>query len=261
MDRPEPFVLNPDNRPLLEEGAPTSALASSSNRTMIQVMSFVLILGVLFTGLMLAVAASEWTTWAALRDSGVQTEATITGRHIDDSGDNTSYYVSYTYQHIPADGDPRTYHHEERVNSATYDSAEQGRRVAALYTPDDPERVTIDVRLEQPWFGVVGAGFFLVLFIAVPGAGIFMERRHAQIAQRLRESSSMLPGEVVKCTGNAADDDYYVRLTYRFQSPTSGKTIQHAQRLQRNDMGDDSLPAPGTPVVVLYRDDKTFQVL
>jgi hypothetical protein len=261
MDRPEPFVLNPDNRPLLDEGAPTSALASNSNPTMIQVMYFVLILGVLFTGLMLAVAVSEWTTWAALRDAGVSTEATITGRSIDDSGESTAYYVSYTYAHTPADGDPRTYQSEERVNSDTYDSAEQGRRVAALYIPDDPERVTIDVRLEPPWFSVVGAGFFLILFIIVPGGGIFIERRHTQVAQRLRESSSMLPGEVVKCTGSAADDDYHVRLTYRFQSPASGKTLQQAQRLQRDDMGDESLPAPGTPVIVLYRDDTTFQVL
>jgi hypothetical protein len=71
----------------------------------------------------------------------------------------------------------------------------------------------------------------------------------------------MVRGEVVKCTGNAADDDYYVRLTYRFQSPMSGKTIQQAQRLQRDDMDDESLPAPGTPVIVLYRDDKTYWVL
>jgi hypothetical protein len=71
----------------------------------------------------------------------------------------------------------------------------------------------------------------------------------------------MVRGEVVKCTGNAADDDYHVRLTYRFQSPTSGKEIQQVRRRVRNDLNDDKLPASGTPVVVLYRDDKTFQVL
>jgi hypothetical protein len=261
MRAAEPFVLNPDNRPLLDEGTPTSALASNRNEEMIGGTYLILVIGVLLSGIMAVLAVLDWMDWGALRDAGVSTEATITGRRIDDSGDNTSYYVSYTYQHIPADGDPRTYQSEERVNSVTYDSAEQGRRVAALYIPDDPERVTIDVRLEPPWIQTVGMLFSVGLFIVVPLLIISHDRRRAQVAQRLRESSSMVRGEVVKCTGNAADDDYYVRLTYRFQSPASGKTIQQAQRLQRDDMDDESLPAPGTPVIVLYRDDKTYWVL
>jgi hypothetical protein len=257
----EPFVLNPDNRPLLEEGAPPSALASNRNDEMIGGTYLILVIGVLLSGIMAVLAVLDWMDWGALRDSGVQTEATITGRRIDTSGEGTAYYVSYTYQHIPADGDPRTYHSEERVNSGTYDDAEQGRRVAALYTPADPEHVTIDVRLEPPWIQTVGMLFSVGLFIVVPLLIISHDRRRAQVEQRLRQSSSMLPGEVVTCTGNAADDDYHVRLTYRFQSTHSGKTIQKAQRLQRNDMNDASLPAPGTPVIVLYRDDQTFQVL
>jgi hypothetical protein len=261
MDRPEPFVLNPDNRPLLDEGAPTSALASNRNEEMIGATYLILVIGVLLSGIMAVLAILDWMDWAALRNTGAVTEATIIGRRIDTSGEGTAYYISYTYQHIPTDGDPRDYQSEERVNSVTYDSAEQGRRVAALYTPDDPERVTIDVRLEPPWIQTVGTLFSVGIFIVVPALVIAHDQRHTQVAQRLRESSSMLPGEVVTCTGNAADDDYYVRLTYRFQSPASGKTLQQAQRLQRDDMGDESLPAPGTPVVVLYRDDKTFQVL
>ncbi len=261
MDTPEPFVLNPDNRPLLDEGAPTSALASNRNEEMIGATYLILVIGVLLSALMTVLTVLDWIDWAALRDAGVPTEATITERRIDDSGESTAYYVSYTYAHTPADGDPRTYHSEERVNSDTYDSAEQGRRVAALYTPEAPERVTIDIRLEPPWIQIVGMLFSAGIFIVVPVLIIIHDRRHTQVAQRLRESSSMLPGEVVTCTGNAADDDYHVRLTYRFQSPASGKTLQQAQRLQRDDLDDERLPAPETPVVVLYRDDTTFQVL
>jgi hypothetical protein len=261
MHTTAPFVFNPDNRPLLEAGAPPSALVSNRNAELIGATYMILVIGMLLSSLMTVLAILDWMDWAALRDSGTQTDATIIGRRIDNSGESTAYYVSYTYVHTPADGDPRTYRNEERVNRATYDAAEQGQQVAAIYTPDEPARVTIDVHLEPPWPGLVGIAWSVGFFVVPAVAIIIVARRNMQITERLRESSSSIHGEVFACTGTGDDDDYYVRLTYRFQSPTSGKLIQKSQRLQRDDLSDDDLPAPGTPVVVLYRDDQTFQVL
>jgi hypothetical protein len=84
-----------------------------------------------------------------------------------------------------------------------------------------------------------------------------------RILNRLRKGSRKLIGEAAASQHDVDDDDgnYYVQITYRFQSPQSGRTIEGTQQRKRNDLEQTGPPHPGTPVIVLYRDDKTYWML
>jgi hypothetical protein len=257
----EPFLLNPDNRPLLKEQASTTALASDREKGLAKSMRTLLIVGILLAAISALIATLELMYWAEMRESNVQTEATITGSRTYRSDESTSYYVSYTYEHISSDGEVHTYRNEERVSNSIYAAAEPGRRVAAIYIPDDPRSITVDTRLDMPGGGITGVALFLSFFVLPPGIFFFFDWRRSQALQRLRQGGRKVFGTIMSCKGFSGENDYYVHLVYRFQSPTSGKEIQQVRRRVRNDLNDDKLPASGAPVVVLYRDDKTFQVL
>jgi hypothetical protein len=267
MGAAEPFVLNPDNRPLLGEGAPTTALAEE--RDGLRDGSFLLFIGsvmfVLFLIIMLIAAIFSWWDLAALYRSSVQIEATVTGRHIDEGSEHAHYYVSYTYEYVRAHGEPQTYARSERVDHATYASATEGAPITVAHTPTDPERASLDLSLAPPWWDLAHVVIVPLGMGALPallGVGLHvLARRRLHIVRRLREQSSKAAGEVVECKDTATDENYYIKLTYRFQSPQSGKTIQQAHRLLRDDLRQAALPPPGTPVVVLYRDDKTYWIL
>jgi hypothetical protein len=260
----EPFLLNPDNRALLEGRVSYKHLAKDDSEKKMGFLALFIVVGIIASTFMIGYAISEWSTWAALRNGGVQTQGTITGRHIDTSGDSDSYHVEYTYQHTPANGDPRAYSGSDKVDYSVYAGAEQGRSIVVLYTPDDPTVSTLDIGLSPPW---LITGFSLVWipgFLGIPLFVMGMFMRQSGIARRLRQGSRKLMGEILYCARDIDDGDCHIKLTYRFQSPQSGQILESTHQQQRDDLIDveaAKLPSAGTPVVVLYRDDTTFRVL
>jgi hypothetical protein len=133
--------------------------------------------------------------------------------------------------------------------------------IDVVYTPDDPTVSTLDVGLSPPWQITLFSSLGIPAFLGIP---IFLRHRLARqndIARRLREGSSKLLGEVVTCQKDLDDDVCTVTLSYRFTSPESGQVLDDTQVCKRNDLTSARMPTPGTPVIVLYRNDSTFRVL
>jgi hypothetical protein len=259
----EPFLLNPDNRALMEGRVSYKHLAKDERERTARSLTLIIPLSVIVGIFLIALTVTEWQNWSMLRDSGVRTQGIIADRRIDTSGDGTSYHIQYTYQHIPpySDGAPHTFIHERQVSRSFYEHVEQGMPIDVVYAPDDPTISTLDVGLSPPWqitlFSIVGVPAFL-------GIPIFLRHRLARqndIARRLREGSSKLLGEVVTCQKDLDDDVCTVTLSYRFTSPESGQVLDDTQVCKRNDLTSARMPTPGTPVIVLYRNDSTFRVL
>jgi hypothetical protein len=258
----EPFLLNPDNRALMEGRVSYKHLAKDEREQSTRSLTLIILFSIIVGIFLIALTVTEWQHWATFRDSGVQTQGIIADSRIDSSDNGTSYHVRYTYQHTPTNGDPRTFTHEQQVNRSFYEQAELGRAIVVIYTPENPTVSTLDVGLSPPWqitlFSMVGIPLFLWIPLVMRNRLV----RQNDIARRLRQGSRKLMGEILYCTRDIDDGDCHIKLTYRFQSPESGQILEGNHERERDDLRDASkLPASGTPVIVLYRDDKTFQVL
>jgi hypothetical protein len=259
----EPFLLHPDNRALMEGRVSYKHLAKDDREKTTRLLALIILFSIIVALFLIGWTITEWQNWGALRDSGVRTQGVIADRRIDTSGDGTSYHVRYTYQHIPpyGDGAPQTFIHERQVSRSFYEHAEQGMPIDVVYTPDDPTVSTLDVGLSPPWQITLFSSLGIPAFLGIP---IFLRHRlarHNDIARRLRQGSRKLLGEVVSCQKDLDDDICVVTLHYRFTSPQSNQMLDDTHVCQRDDLSGARMPAPGTPVIVLYRDDTTFRVL
>jgi hypothetical protein len=257
----EPFLLNPDNRALMEGRVSYKHLVKDGRAGSMDVLYLFILVGIITSVFLVGMAVVEWKEWAILRNSGVETQGTIVERYVT-SGESNSYHIRYTFQHTPANGDPRTYSDKDQVDYAIYQRAEQGRPIEVLYTPADPSISTLDMNLSPPWMLTSFAAIWIPGFLGIPLFVVSKLSHQQGTLRRLRQSSRKLLGEVVESVKDFGDDnDCYVKVTYCFQSPTSRRTIQSAQQRIRNDLAEAEPPRAGTPVVVLYRDDKTYWVL
>jgi hypothetical protein len=66
----------------------------------------------------------------------------------------------------------------------------------------------------------------------------------------------------VRCSGDRdSDGDFELEARFGFRSPQTGKWIEGKDSQTRKDLEGKPLPSPGTPVHVLYLDDKTCLML
>jgi hypothetical protein len=54
--------------------------------------------------------------------------------------------------------------------------------------------------------------------------------------------------------------DHCLRAKFQLTTP-AGRFLQKEQRATRNDLKDQPLPQPGTPVVVMYLNDGNYRAL
>jgi hypothetical protein len=257
----EPFVLNPDNRPLAEGKVSYKHLAKEGSVSTSCILLAFVIIGLPISIGFLSGAVFGWMEWFAVANSE-QLQATVIERSIEEEGTNTSYYVSYTYQPPAAHGDARSYTRSERVDRATYERATEGGPITISYIPDTPSRGAINLSASPPLVFTLFSACWIPGFVGIPLLVLVFGVGHQRTMNRLRRGSQKLLGEVVESVKDFDDDnDCYVKVTYRFQSPTSRRTIQSAQQRIRKDLAEAEPPRAGTPVVVLYRDDKTYWML
>jgi hypothetical protein len=86
------------------------------------------------------------------------------------------------------------------------------------------------------------------------------ERRERRLAAQGR----LVPGRIVSCRGGLDPSEhgrsYYLDVVYRVQGP-AGEMITGTKSLPRDDLHGQPLPQPGTPVAVLFLDEKVHDVL
>jgi hypothetical protein len=260
MRAAEPFVLNPDNRPLAEGKVSYKHLAKEGSFFTSCILLAFVIIGLPISIGFLSGAVFGWMEWFAVASSD-QIQATVIERRIEEHGADTRYYVSYTYQPPAAHGDAPSYTRNERVDQATYERASEGGPISISYIPDTPSRGAINLSASPPLVVTLFSVCWIPGFVGIPLLVLVFGVGQQRILKRLRKGSRKLIGEVVEGRKDFGEDDCYVYITFRFQSPQSGQMIECTQQRVRNDLAEAEPPRAGTPVIVLYRDDKTYWML
>jgi hypothetical protein len=85
--------------------------------------------------------------------------------------------------------------------------------------------------------------------------------------QRYTREGQILQGELRFCVASVGQHpfargpaDFDVTIEYRFTTP-DGITIHRTTKEVRNDLNGKQLPMPGTPVYVLYFNDREYYLL
>ncbi len=109
---------------------------------------------------------------------------------------------------------------------------------------------------------LISAAFLLCMLSLV-----FVKVKRIRFHRYIQNHANIIvEGKFVACKGKHDFDSNGFRITrlhYRFLSPTSGQEIKNDEFVfvTRNDLTQDTLPPPGTPVAILYADDKHYRVL
>jgi hypothetical protein len=250
MATTSPFFLEPGNRDFLrDDGARAHSLKNQQILLWIMVtVDCLLVAAVVW-------ACQEWVTWYRLRHNGAAASGRVTALDEDFDGDGTtSYYVSYE---LELDGKPvPRSHRKAEVARAYYERLKVGSEVPVRFLPESPEvsRLVEDRHWLSMATGVaavclLAALVFLVLALVI--------RRRLRLLRR----GQVLSGKLLSCRGATdSENDFCLHATFNFVTPAD-RIIQGKQTVCRNDMKDQALPQPGTPIAVLYLNDGNFEAL
>lgn len=190
-------------------------------------------------------------TWneQALRADGRST----TGRIIGLATSGEHHFVTFRYN---VNG--RTYEAQNEVVSTGYRNLRTGTDVRVLYVADSSDVARLAesyrapaVTTENRWwvFGFGAIIFFLAAFWKE-----FQSYRYSRLGK-------LCSGELISVEGRkVVRIGFVVTFRYKFQSP-EGKTVSGEFEMRREDLRDAPLPAAGSPVKVLYIDDKQHRML
>jgi hypothetical protein len=211
-----------------------------------------MLLGVFVT----AIALEKSALFHRLESDGVETGAIITQLRTSTSRNVTSYTVVYQFK-----ADERTLSHQQGVYESTYNQLSEGDIVQVRYLPNDPRQAMLigdyldsreldSTRDMWLWFGPAS-------FIGM-GACLWIDQRNVRYSRR----GVLLPGKVMRAElKRGYRNAPYFRIEYAFTTP-SGTRLEG--EMDTNDMRVASTqppPAFGTPVAVLYVDDKHYRMM
>ena len=109
----------------------------------------------------------------------------------------------------------------------------------------------------SPWFSL---SFMASLVGFIFSALMITRHKRAYLHRRLAREAYFLNGTLLACVARGGRSSLEVEAQYEFVSPT-GITLRGKERKERPDLSGKQLPAPGTPVYVLYFSDKEFYLL
>jgi hypothetical protein len=225
----------------------------------------VLVLGLLaLCALVLPDVYRQWAEWRQLSQVSLSTQGTVADlERFEDTDTPTTYYATYTFEHTPADGDPRPYEGRERVTAARFSSLQAGAPITVYYVPDDPNISTLRADYaEPPTESLFFAGVWGIGWTVIGGTALLFSLRSMRKGHLLAEKGKVVPGQVLACEQLPHDEDADMRVTYRFRSPVTGVVIQaHTYKRRHETPGQPPFPVPGTTIAVLFGDDKHYVVL
>lgn len=248
-----PFLLDERNRPFVQGAG--ARPAPIPGRDKIGCLYVALVPFVLAGMFLLAFTLANWSTWLRFRAEGVAATAVVTGRAIDDGGDDTAYYVEYRY--VTPDG--RSFDRRDSVSRARYSQVIVGQHLAIEYLGGDPgsARLADENHLGFPLlltaFSLAWNGFVLFV-ISVMAGGLLRERR-------LRARGRLVAAEILSYRADLdSDRDLTVNIAYRLISP-DGLPISGRYRDTRNDLKGRDAPTCPAPAAALYIDERTHMLL
>jgi hypothetical protein len=219
------------------------------------------VVGVFFAGLGLVMVwqvLEEHTVLSRLENEGISATAHVTERGQSTSSDShgvshTTYSVTYTFKDARTD---QSYTRDQFVSSDFYYTVYKGDTILIRYLPDDPTVSRIMSESDLQDFLLIPGATSLALDLAMLYVLIRQQRRN----RRLIEEGQIVTGKISEITGQSVKGGYQVTVRYDFLSPY-GNELSRKESLVRNDLRKVPLPAVGTPIAVVYVDDKLFRIL
>jgi hypothetical protein len=248
-----PFLLDERNRPFVQ-GLSARPPANNSGIAMGCIVLFLIpfVLAGLF---ILVFTVSTWATWLSFSSNARPAIGLVTGKEIDDDGEDTTYYVEYSYS---ASGD-RTFSGRASVNHESYNQLAKGEQIAVEYLANNQSssRLAGENHIAMPLFltafSLIWNGFIGVVFTAIIGG--------ARKARRLRAEGQLRPAEIISYKAELdSDDDLMVSLEYRLITP-EGRAILGKDRGTRNLLKGKPEPVCPAPAAALYIDEKIHELL
>ena len=243
---PQIFLLNPRNRRALEgDRRPFASETLPPVFMMLFMVPFVLI-GVGF------VAYTIYQGYQRVRfaNSGVDVRGAVTRlwdhKSYDDS--DPTFYVAYEYGLDPSDDKTNT--GESTIDEGTYTTLKNGDPISVRYLKTDPKRSRIPGQGQS----LGGILLFTVFWNLIVGTMSWILTKMILRQRRLRRGR-LVSGEVIGATVKSdSDGDCRFTLHYRFTSP-EGRELTASADCIRNDLKGETLPQPGTPLVVQYAEN------
>lgn len=224
------------------------------------------IVGLIIAGALVLSGNNTDERRAYLLTNGTKIRGTITELRYSSGRRSTSYYADYRYR---VDGQPFT--GSTSISSGQYSSTDAGDAIQIVYNRDNPSEHIIEGQFSNAsagsgtrTVGFVIGGFALLLL------GLFGYLYSRE--QALYKNGKLVRGTLTNLGASWYRGNLTMNATFQFTTPDTGKTITKMNSAQRNDMRKrvnminwqvkpETLPYPGSPVVVLYANERNFRLL
>lgn len=246
-----PFLLDKRNQDFFRDR--TCKLYSPAEH----IKNLNVILAVVNLILFLILGWNAWRWWQFTMNGAI-TEAKVIDRDVDNSGDSTSYYLTYEYNARLPDQSRQSFTSRDSVSYSNYRRYEPGTYLLIRYLKHDPASATSKWHQWWIWQLIVGYGvvLFLLWLVCYRLPRSYRNRVHTILTQ-----GKVLPGRILTSTGENDDGNYNVKITYEFTTPTTGRLLKGDVTETRNDLKRQALPASGTLVAVMYLTEADFFLL
>ena len=249
------FLSNSDNRPFIE--GKSQRIAGPGRGLLI--LAFVLLIatiGLAYLGI------SDWLTAQELNRRGILTNGTVIDRSESSDDDGSSYYVKYHF--FPVGSEGVTFVHEQHVSWDTYTRLQNGSQVSISYLPENPD-VNHLGGADADSTSANSSLWILLLPGLMLIVAVNMVRRVWRYRRLMREGGVIF-GELTRCSSEKVEDDSgeSYRVAYSYKFPVSHNHDLHSTKyvcMSAYWFARWSAPANGTPVAVLYVNDKLFEML
>lgn len=198
---------------------------------------------------------ATWLDWIRFSADARQTMAVVIGKTVDNTGDDTAYFIEYRYV-TPED---RSFDGRVSLSHEHYNDLIEGQRVAVEYMGGDPSssRLADENHLAMPLFltafSLIWNGFIGVVLTSLV--------RGVRRARWMRDEGRLVPAEILSYTAATdSDNDLVVTGEYRLITP-EGLAISGRYKSVRNDLKGAPLPTCPLLAAALYIDERTHDLL
>jgi hypothetical protein len=187
--------------------------------------------------------------------SGIPTKAIITDGYMNRSSKGArSYYIDYEFK---VNGKVYTRHFE--ISSQLYDQIRIGDTVTISYLQSDPNVnvLTGDYKDDtERNEGIVLMAIAIPVCVLIGSLILWIDGKNRRLS-----AGQLLTGQIINATAKPGNKGAYnLTVDYSFTNPY-GQQFTKKQMYNRTDLKKSPLPEAGTPVAVLYVDDKLFRLM
>lgn len=248
---PNLFLLYPEHEDFL-----TNQARRIKNPRLISLVLPVIIMWALCAlfGWLLLNQIREYLTFRQLDAEGVSTTGTIIDASQKGGYRSPEYYITYQFNVEQTGNGQQTYTHEHRVSPELY-SLGINSPVNIRYLPHEP---TVS-RAGSSQVNIFWLLLFSLIFLTLLLAPLFRVAPYRRKKQ-LERDGQVIMGVLQSCKGERIKAGYGIDVQYSLQTP-DGRSVTGRQTSICNHLRKQPLPPPGTPIAVVYVNDKLHEML